>query len=254
MKILEKTRDIFERLIDLFSFAVFLFIALIGIYAIIDAQKVSASAELDDEIVGISQNLNSDTEHSIAALQKINPEIVGWIRLDDTHIDMPVVWSKDGNMKYLTKNYRGDYATAGAAFVDYRNNGLEDNFSIIYAHRMYGDEMFSDVAKFVNVEGYFDGHKTGVLYTANDVYDIKIISAARPNVSTTQIYNIPHVRGSDFAQIYSILQGDIVKERDVGKDWSSGDKLLLLSTCDKDSNHYRDVILTKLTKRNHDEK
>ena len=152
-------------------------------------------------------------------------------------------------MKYLTKNYRGDYATAGAAFVDYRNNGLEDNFSIIYAHRMYGDEMFSDVAKFVNVEGYFDGHKTGVLYTANDVYDIEIISAARPNVSTTQIYNIPHVRGSGFAQIYSILQGDIVKERDVGKDWSSGDKLLLLSTCDKDSNHYRDVILAKLTKK-----
>ena len=206
-------------------------------------------AELDDEIVGISQNLNSDTEHSIAELQKINPEIVGWIRLDDTHIDMPVVWSKDGNMKYLTKNYRGDYATAGAAFVDYRNNGLEDNFSIIYAHRMYGDEMFSDVAKFVNVEGYFDGYKTGVLYTANDVYDIKIISAARPNVSTTQIYNIPHVRGSDFAQIYSILQGDVVKERDVGKNQSPGDKLLLLSTCDKDSNHYRDVILAKLTKK-----
>ena len=97
--------------------------------------------------------------------------------------------------------------------------------------------------------GYFDGHKTGVLYTANDVYDIEIISAARPNVSTTQIYNIPHVRGSGFAQIYSILQGDIVKERDVGKNQSPGDKLLLLSTCDKDSNHYRDVILAKLTKK-----
>ena len=249
MKILEKAKDILERLIDLFSFAVFLFVALIGIYAIIDAQKVSASADLDDEIVEISQNLNNDTEHSIAELQKINPEIIGWIRIDDTHIDMPVVWNKDSNTKYLTKNYRGDYATAGAAFVDYRNNGLEDNFSIIYAHRMYGDEMFSDVAKFVNVDGYFDSHKTGTLYTVNDVYDVEIILAARPNVSTTQIYNNPQMKNSDLSKIYSIIQNAVVKERDVGKNQSPGDKLLLLSTCDKDSNHYRDVILAKLTKK-----
>ena len=49
-------------------------------------------------------------------LQKINPEIVGWITMDDTQINYPIVQAKD-NDYYLFRNYKGEDMRAGSIFI-----------------------------------------------------------------------------------------------------------------------------------------
>ena len=246
VNIIEVGRDVFERTIDIVSFLFFVFMALIGVYALIDAHRVEASAQLDSEVANIAAEINTEKEHSFAELTRINTDIVAWLRIDDSNIDFPVVWSSTGNEKYLTRNYRGENATAGAAFVDYRNDGIKDRYTVIYGHRMSGDKMFSSITKYTDSD-YFSTHTKGVFYTPEVTYDLELILAARPNVSESQIYNMRLYRNSGYDTIYNLIRSDITRQRNITV--NPEDKLLLLSTCDKDANHFRNVILLKMTPR-----
>ncbi len=243
MKIVEKLRDLFERLIDAVSFSIFLFIALVGFYAIFDIHRVTTSAKLDNDVLAISSEMAAEPDHSFEELKAINDEIVAWLKVDDTTIDLPVVWYNRDNVKYLTRNYRGEYSTAGSAFVDYRNNGINDNYTVIYGHRMSDSKMFSDITKFLDAE-YFSTHRAGTLYTPEKTYRLEFILAARPNVSDSHIYSVNLYRNANYSQILNMISADIVNQRDI--EVSDNDKLLLLSTCDKDASHYRNVILARM--------
>ena len=96
-------------------------------------------------MIFITCTLAQDKEIDFDELHKINPEIKAWLKINNTEIDYPVVQTSD-NTKYLTRNYRGDFATAGSIFVDYRNHGFKDDFTLVYGHRMDGKLMFGGIA------------------------------------------------------------------------------------------------------------
>ena len=50
--------------------------------------------------------------------QDANPNYVGWLRIDSTNIDFPIVRGTD-NVRYLTTTFRGEENIAGAIFMDY---------------------------------------------------------------------------------------------------------------------------------------
>ena len=54
-------------------------------------------------------------------LQHLNKEVCGWISLDGTKVDYPLLQSQD-NVKYLDRNAFGDYTVSGSIFLDYRFN------------------------------------------------------------------------------------------------------------------------------------
>ncbi|MBR5922976.1 MAG: carboxypeptidase regulatory-like domain-containing protein, partial [Clostridia bacterium] len=163
----------------------------IGIYAFYDAQNVNDSGRLDDEIVEVASRsgITSESDNfSLDELKKINSEIVGWVKINDTTIDYPLVQAKN-NDKYLARDYKGDYATAGTPFVDYRNNKMADPLTVIYGHRMKDGIMFSDITRFAE-KWYFDRHQTGTLYTDEGKYKLELLGFAVLNLGETDIYNV----------------------------------------------------------------
>jgi len=50
---------------------------------------------------------------------EINPDYVGWLKIDGTNIDFPIVRGND-NEKYLTTTFKGEENILGAVFMDYR--------------------------------------------------------------------------------------------------------------------------------------
>ena len=173
-----------ENFVDAFSLLVFLLLFLIGLYALSDYHYIHVSAQMDDEIAELAPD---DDKVDFAELKKINPEIQGWITIDDTKIDYPIVHATD-NTKYLTRNYRGEYATAGSIFLDYRNQGLNDDFLLIYGHRMDHENMFGGIPLFEN-KTYFDAHRTGTLYTPDGTYKLEISDYAMLDVKHTTVYD-----------------------------------------------------------------
>ncbi len=96
-----------------------------------------------DELIMIkdnSDNENSKDEKIINSYDKlleINPDMVGWITVNGTKIDYPIVRTTD-NSYYLTRNFYKEKDYNGWVFMDYRNNinNLDDN-TIIYAHNRF---------------------------------------------------------------------------------------------------------------------
>lgn len=73
----------------------------------------------------------------IISLLEINKDTVGWLRVNNTNVDYPVVQTKD-NDYYLKKNFKNQKDSSGWIFMDYRNDAVNLNQNtIIYGHNMY---------------------------------------------------------------------------------------------------------------------
>ncbi|MBR6168645.1 class B sortase [Candidatus Saccharibacteria bacterium] len=242
-KNVDKIRRRIEQLVDSVSMVVFLLFFLIGLYALLDIHAVNISAKMDEEIASLAPDADADVD--LAELKKINPEIIAWVKIKDTNIDYPVVQAKN-NTKYLTRNYRGDFATAGSIFLDYRNDGFDDDFSLIYGHRMDGQRMFGGISLFEQKD-YFDKHKDGILYTEDGVYDLEISDFSVVDVDRTSIYNHDSNRNKRNSMVIHEVRSFAKQSRVV--EYGDDDKIIVLSTCDKDSKHYRNVLLAKMIPR-----
>lgn len=238
-----KIREHVELAVDSVTLAVFFMIFFIGGYAILDAKIVDSGTSVDEEISSLSPS-SQNGDFDFNELKSINPEIIAWLRIDNTGLDYPIVQAND-NSKYLVRNYRSEYNTAGAIFVDSRNNKFSDDFTIIYGHRVDGVKMFGELTKF-SENAFFSDHTTGTLYTENGVYDLKTIAYAVLNIGTTKVYKL---RTNKNGQNEAITTEVLSNAKNQTADYGNTKQLLMLSTCDKDTKNYRDVLLLSMTKR-----
>ena len=110
-------------------------------------------------------------------LRKINPDIVGWIKIKDTKINYPVVKGKT-NRTYLHTDFNKKYNYGGCIFLDYHDHkDLNKNqHSIIYGHHMKNGTMFAKLLKF-REESFLKKHHVIILYTPKKTMHLKVISA-----------------------------------------------------------------------------
>ncbi|MCL2407881.1 MAG: class B sortase [Defluviitaleaceae bacterium] len=107
-----------------------------------------------------------------------NPDYVGWLQINGTNINFPVVRGDD-NVRYLTTSFRGEENSFGAIFMDYRSSiGLPH--VIIYGHqaRTVTNDwlMFGSLHEFLD-EQFLASHPTIHFITNNLLYEFKIFSA-----------------------------------------------------------------------------
>ena len=228
---------IFDRFLDVVTVVFFGLMILIGGYAIYDSYMVYDSATLADDILALAPN---GENFALKDLQKINEDIVAWVQVDGTHIDYPVVAGKD-NTEYLNLDYKGDYATAGSIFLDYRNSRLfEDDYSIIYGHNMRADLMLSDIKRFENT-AFFNTHRVGTLWTGTGMYRLEFLYYAKFNAFNNRVYNLITYKDGRNEEL-----AGVVKEFALNSRGGEFDKLLLLSTCNTAGSNDRAVLLARM--------
>lgn len=109
-------------------------------------------------------------------LRSINPDVVGWIYIEGTHINYPIVQAKD-NKHYLKRMFDGKRNPAGCIFLDYR---CEADFSglhsILYGHHMKDDSMFADLVLYKE-QSFYDSHPVALLITPTHKYKIALFSS-----------------------------------------------------------------------------
>ena len=83
-----------------------------------------------------------------------NKDIIGWVKVNSTNINYPVVQYSD-NEYYLTHDLYKNYNGGGWVFLDYRNkNDFNNKNSIIYAHGRENKTMFGTLKNILNKEWY----------------------------------------------------------------------------------------------------
>lgn len=184
-------------------------------------------------------------EKVFSTLQEINKDTVGWLTVNNTRIDYPVVQAKD-NDYYLKRDYYQNKNRHGWIFMDYRNNPDELNENtIIYGHNLANQTMFGTLRYALNSYWYKKSANQIITFnTPNENMKFQIFSIY--TIPTTNDYLDITFPTTDAYQAYI----DLVKGRsiyDFNIEVTTGDKILTLSTC-ANGNDKRLVIHAKLIK------
>lgn len=96
-------------------------------------------------------NLSSENTYNLENIAKINSDIIGWIKIDGTNIDYPIMQNGD---YYLHKDIYKKYSSHGTPYLaPFCNLKKSDNL-IIYGHHMKDNTMFSQLEKYKNYNFY----------------------------------------------------------------------------------------------------
>lgn len=158
-----------------------------------------------------------------------NPDTVGWIKVDGTKVNYPIVQSTD-NDYYLNHAFNKNENIAGWIYADYRDDFTDfGKNTIIYGHNMNNKTMFGSIPSMLN---------NNYLKNSNNYY-IKISTpTSNSNWKVFSIYTIdPEVYYLKTTFISEPFESFInkLKDRsvyDFGIDVNADDKILTLSTCD----------------------
>ena len=184
-------------------------------------------------------------EQSFDKLKKINNETVGWLKVNNTKIDMPVTQHKD-NEYYLNYSFYKKRNYHGWVFVDYRNNMKDlDRNTVIYGHRNNLGIMFGTLKNVLEKSWYTN--KDNQIITFNTPYaEMKWQIISIYTIKSTNDYiQVSFPNNSSFMNFVNKIKKRSIYDFKV--DVTKDDKILTLSTCYKNANN-RLVVHTKLIK------
>ena len=168
----------------------------------------------------------------------------GWIKIDNTNINYPIVQGKD-NLFYLDKDINKNYLSSGSIFMNYLNHGFNDENTVLFGHHMRNKTMFAQLNKYKEKE-FFYGDNDIVIEVENDkVLKYKVFSA----YVTDSKDNYIKTNFDDKDQYKEFLED--IKNKSQYKsdiDVNENDKIITLSTCSYEFNDARMVVHGKLLK------
>ncbi len=200
------------------------------------------------------------TTKNWAGLKKVNKDIVGWIKIDNTKIDYPVLWYKGDNQDsqfYIYRNYKKEYSTFGSIFVDYRcKKGAADKHVILHGHNMGSDDsMFGSLLKYAVKDGWTQGNtdfykKAPVVHFDTPdlqgdwvIFSVMKINASNSNKSIFNYLQTEFESDSQFMNfIYNIKMRSYLK---VDVPINENDRILTLSTCSYEMKNMRTIVVAR---------
>lgn len=92
-----------------------------------------------------------------AEFHKQNSDFVGWISLEGTSLDYPIMQTIDAPEYYLRRDFNKNYSLAGTPFLDARSDMENGNSLIVYGHNMNDGSMFAVLQNYLK-EGFLEQH------------------------------------------------------------------------------------------------
>ena len=252
-KKVKNKRKIIIRISIVMLFIIFLLGIIYIAYYVARSIKDKKDNEniLSNVVVEEEQITETKTEKmlELEELKKENEEIIGWLEIEDTKINYPVVQTTDNDF-YLTHNYKKEKSSAGSLFLD-KDFDLENGSSnyLIYGHRSTRGLMFEDLMKYAKKDFYKEHTKIKFTTEKEDaIYEILAVFYSRVyykneknvfryyffvNAETEKEFN-DYVTNAKKASIY-----------DTGVTAEYGDQLLTLSTCEYSQEDGRFAIVAK---------
>lgn len=177
-----------------------------------------------------------------AYLKRINPDICGWIFLEDSVIHYPIVQGSD-NETYLKQAYDKSSSYFGSIFMDMRNdNDFTNQNTIIYGHNMKNGSMFGTLKRYQE-EAFYQKHKYFYIFTEDKMYRYQVC-AIYTTTADSDVYTVTYDTKEDWlAYEQSILDRSCI---DTGVSLGEKDRIITLSTCHGVHTDNRFVVQAKL--------
>lgn len=202
-----------------------------------------------------SVSKTEDRIKQLEELQKINPDVVALIEIEDSNINHPVLQTTDNNF-YMTHDYKKEYSKDGSLFLDKDYNwDLPSTNLLIYGHNNIGsNEMFASLMNYKE-ESYYNNHKIIRFTTNTEDAQYEIISVFLSRVyykSETDVFRYYYFINANNEEEFNDYVENSKKASLYNIDATAkyGDQLLTLSTCEYSQDDGRLAIVARKVNKN----
>jgi len=174
------------------------------------------------------------------------PDLAGWIRIDGTVIDYPVMQTPENPNYYLKRDADGNPSDWGAIYVreECDLDAPSDNITI-YGHNMLDGSMFASLHNYLDKETwennpliFFDTLREYHVYKIFAVFD----TSANLGAGFSYHNMIEAENKEDFDKFIATCKELSAEHYDTGITPQYGDKIICLSTCEYTNDNGRLVV------------
>ena len=129
---------------------------------------LTESREIDQEVKQTGMILTEQEKETLEWMRaheiygefyEKNPDFVGWICIDGTNINYPVMQTPKAPTFYMRKNFEKEYSVSGTPFLDAASTVGKSKNYLIYGHNIKSGTMFHQLLKYEK-ETFYEKHKT----------------------------------------------------------------------------------------------
>lgn len=248
---------LYSLFIGLFGIAALTSIAFLLMYAAQSKQQAHLYSDLAAVRKQDTQQETASEPEKQASYQNLyweNTDMVGWILIEDTNIDYPVMQTPADPTYYLKHDFEKNYTDYGCPFMQANCDALapSDNL-IIYGHNMKDGSMFADLAKYRSKD-FWQTHKnvwfdTELGSSAYEIFAVIHTTVQADDADAFPFYwFVDAASPEEFADYVSACKAQALYDTGISAEY--GDKLLTLSTCDNITDDGRLLVIANTPKQN----
>lgn len=204
-------------------------------------QELNDAEEIKEELIELVEIPEIPSEEpsfevDFEELKKINSDVIGWIVIEGTQVNYPVVQGNN-NSFYLNHSYDKKWNSLGSIFADYQSsNDFTDYNTFIYGHHTKNGSMFGELYKYMD-KNFYENNNTFYLYTPNGNYEAEIFSAYLDS-TTSDSYKQSFSSVKEFEDYINLVKEKSNYNTEVMID-TEMDKIITLYSCSHESNRQK---------------
>ena len=213
--------------------------------------QTSLNTEISKNILETEQIQPIETERmlKVQTLKKENSDIVGWLEIENTSINYPVLQGTD-NEYYMTHNYKKEKSKNGSIFLNYKYDwNIASNNLLIYGHNLNNGTMFQELLKYSD-KNFYINHPIIRFTTEKEDSEFEIISVFKSRVYYNTEQNVFRyyffINPSSEEEYNNFVQNAKNSSMyNIDSTATYGDQLITLSTCSYHVKDGRFVVIGK---------
>lgn len=199
------------------------------INAIIESSLPESTESTESAGDGYESPYYKNYSRAISVLKETNPDTVGWLQVNNTKVNYPVVQAPN-NSYYLRHDFNRNSNSLGWIFMDFRNNVSElDKNTIIYGHNLLSGLMFGSLKVTLNQSWYTNKNNQYITFNTEDGDKKWKIFSIYKIAKTNDYLYVKFFSDQEFLNFANKMKDRSIY--DFGVDIDKDDKILTLSTC-----------------------
>lgn len=197
----------------------------------------------DEDNLKLSEN-RSVCHKDYRPVYEKNNDFAGWIRIENTGINYPVMQTPNNSDYYLNHGFDREYSDFGVPYIDGKCVIGKSNNLIVYGHNMNDGSMFGNLCSYSDYE-YFKTHRYIYFDTMEESKKYVIVASFICDLDTEVFaYNqYTDMNRNEFETFKSEIENRQLYNTNEGIEY--GDELLTLSTCEYSHRNGRFVVVAK---------
>ena len=191
-----------------------------------------------------SEEKESSKSYNFDSIKNINSDVVGWIKIDGTKVNYPVMQNRNDSNYYLHRNIYKGYSSIGSIYAPNICNLESSDNIILYGHHIRDGSMFGSLTKYKSYDYYKSHRYINLMTNGSSFSEYEIMAVIVTNADNFNYYGFTKAENrNQFDEYVSACQNMSIYGTGVQANY--GDKLLTLITCEYSQSNGRMIIVAK---------